>query len=132
MALEVSTDDLALMLGTPVDEDPASLMIERAADLCRDIVSPLPDSAKGVILSAAARAYANPQGVTQETVGIYNVSRPWAGVYLTRAERAALKRAAGAGGAFSVDMMPSNARVPRDNPWSFARAEEAARNRGDL
>lgn len=132
MALTVTTAELALMLGSEVDEDRAALLLELAGDLCASIVTPLPDEAKVVVLGVAARGYTNPEGLTQETVGPYNVSHRWSGIYLTSQERAALRRMSGSGGAFSIGTMPDTAGVPVRNPWGFARAEEWARNRGDI
>lgn len=108
--VDVFPSDLALYLGVDsVDEDRADLLLSLATAECLSIVDPLPDNAKGVILSASARAYTNAQGVQYETVGPYSVQRPWAGLYLTKAERAALRRGNGSGGAFSVDPTPADA-----------------------
>lgn len=107
--LVVSTDDLSTFLGgQPVDIVRGQMMLDGAVALCSTIVSPLPDTAKLLVLSVAARPFANPQGVTAETVGPFNVSRP-GGVYLTRAERLTLRALAGRGGAFSIDPTPAGA-----------------------
>lgn len=133
MALTVTTAELALMLGEPaIDEDRAALMIELAGDLCSTVVSPLPEEAKAVVLTVAARGYSNPQGVTMELIGPYQAQRPRAGIYLTAQERLLLRRMAGQGTAFSVSTMPDTARVPTRNPWNSARAEKFARDRGDI
>ncbi|WP_310962146.1 hypothetical protein [Nocardioides terrisoli] len=97
--------DLALFMGLPaVDEGRATLLLALAQGFCEDVVLPLPASAKGVVLAAAARAYSNPQQNTAENTGPYGVSRT-ASVYLTRMERATLRRGAGLGGAGSVSVL---------------------------
>jgi hypothetical protein len=115
--LRVKTDDLATYLGSPVDTDRARLLIALAMDLCAAIIDPVPDTAKAIVLSAAGRAYANPAGTTSETVGPYTMTSPSAGVYLTKSERAALRRLIGSGGAFDVDLLPVGypaSRFPED------------------
>lgn len=102
--------DLALYLDLDtINEDRANLLIQQATALAESVVKPLPDGASAVVLAMAGRAYANPQGVASETVGPYTVSRPQAGLYMTKAETAALKRLGGRGGAFTVDPTPSDA-----------------------
>lgn len=102
--------DLALYLGeSSIDDARAAMLIGQAESLAESIVSPLPDAARAVVLSAAARGYANPQGVTSEGVGPYTVTRPLAGVYLTKTERATLRRLAGGSGAFTIDPTPATA-----------------------
>lgn len=108
--MTVTADDLRLYLGLDtIDEARAELMITQATALAESIVTPLPDAASAVVLAAAGRAYANPQGVTSETVGPYSVQRPQAGLFLTRDERRTLQRLAGRGGAFTVDPTPADA-----------------------
>lgn len=108
--MNVTTGDLSLYLGAAVDDARGQFMLNQATALCESVVSPLPDAASVVVLSAAARAYSNPQGVTSETVGPFSVQRPWAGVYLTKSERATLRRmSTGSSGAFSVDPTPADA-----------------------
>ncbi|MBQ1164025.1 hypothetical protein KBZ21_39150, partial [Streptomyces sp. A73] len=59
----------------------------------------------------AGRAYVNPQQVSYETIGPMSVQRPQGsgGLYLTKADKAALKTLAGRGGAFTVDPTPARA-----------------------
>lgn len=107
--MDVTAEDLGLYLGMPaIDEARADFLLAQALMLAASIVSPVPDTAEPIILAAAGRAYANPQAVTQETVGPYSVQRPPAGLYFTRAEQAILKRLAGRGGAFTVDPTPAD------------------------
>lgn len=108
--MEVTTEELRLYLGlSEIDTERAALLLEQAAGLARSIVDPLPDGAKAVVLSMAGRAYANPQGISGETIGPYNVQRPMAGLYMMRDERRTLNRLAGRGGAYTIDPTPADA-----------------------
>jgi hypothetical protein len=107
----VSAQNLATFLGEDVDTARADMLLADAEGLCLDIVDPLPASAPALIRSVAARQYVNPTGVTTENIGPVGYSRPGGGVYLTRAEIAALRRSAGKGGAFTVDPTPVDAGV---------------------
>lgn len=91
--------------------DRADLLIAQAVALCESVVKPLPDQATAVVLSVASRAYTNPQSVSYETIGPMSVQRPQGsgGLYLTKADKAALKSLAGRGGAFTVDPTPVTA-----------------------
>lgn len=105
--MDVTAEELALYLDlTEINGERADFLLQQTLTLAAAIVSPVPDTAKPIILAAAARSYVNPQGVTQETVGSYSVQRPATGLYFTRAEQALLKRLAGRGGAFTVDPTP--------------------------
>ncbi|MBB1253174.1 hypothetical protein H3146_07290 [Streptomyces sp. OF3] len=111
MVYQVPTaEDLALYLGVgEIQGDRADLLLAQATALAEAVVMPLPDGATAVVLSAAARAYSNPAGATYETIGPMSVQRPQAGLYLTKAEKTALKSMAGRGGAFTVDPTPDSA-----------------------
>jgi hypothetical protein len=110
MPVDVDADDLRVYLGLDaIDEARAELMLEQAILLAESIVTPLPAAASAVVLAVAGRAYANPQGVSYETVGPIAVQRPQAGLYMTRDERRTLQRLAGRGGAFTVDPTPQDA-----------------------
>ncbi|HEY9369740.1 hypothetical protein [Streptomyces sp.] len=116
----VNAVDLALYLDlAEVNECRANLLIEQATSLAESVVKPLPDGASAVVLAMAGRAYANPQGVSSETVGPYTVARPQAGLYMTKAETAALKRLGGRGGAFTVDPTPAEATPAPTWPWDM-------------
>lgn len=107
-----TAEQLGLYLALPeVDGDRADLLIEQAVALATSVVSPLPDAATAVVLSVAGRAYVNPQQVSYETIGPMSVQRPTGsgGLYLTKADKAALKALAGRGGAFTVDPTPETA-----------------------
>ena len=107
-----TAEQLALYLGLEeIAGDRADLLIEQAVALAQSVVKPLPDEATAVVLSVAARAYVNPQQVSYETIGPMSVQRPTGsgGLYLTKADKAALKSLAGRGGAFTVDPTPATA-----------------------
>ncbi|MET9728676.1 hypothetical protein [Streptomyces zaomyceticus] len=107
-----TAEDLALYLGlAEIQGDRADLLIGQAVALAESVVKPLPDQATAVVLSVAGRAYVNPQQVTYETIGPQSVQRPAGsgGLYLTKADKAALKALAGRGGAFTVDPTPADA-----------------------
>lgn len=107
-----TAEQLGLYLGLgEIDGDRADLLIAQAVALCESVVRPLPDQATAVVLSAAGRAYVNPQQVTYETIGPMSVQRPSGsgGLYLTKSDKAALKSLAGRGGAFTVDPTPASA-----------------------
>ena len=107
-----TAEQLGLYLDLPeINGDRADLLIEQAVALCETVVKPLPDQATAVVLSAAARAYVNPQAVSYETIGPMSVQRPQGsgGLYLTKADKTALKSLAGRGGAFTVDPTPVTA-----------------------
>ncbi|HET6634653.1 MAG TPA: hypothetical protein VFH77_06460 [Streptomyces sp.] len=107
-----TAEQLGLYLDLPeVRGDRADLLIEQAIALCETVVKPLPEQATAIVLSAAGRAYTNPQQVSYETIGPMSVQRPQGsgGLYLTKADKAALKSLAGRGGAFTVDPTPADA-----------------------
>ncbi|MFJ7998942.1 hypothetical protein ACIQ7D_17600 [Streptomyces sp. NPDC096310] len=107
-----TAEQLGLYLGLDeIQGDRADLLIESAVSLCETVVKPLPDGARAVVLSVAGRAYVNPQQVSYETIGPMSVQRPSGsgGLYLTKADKSALKSLAGRGGAFTVDPTPDTA-----------------------
>ncbi|MCY0962605.1 hypothetical protein [Streptomyces sp. H27-H5] len=107
-----TAEQLGLYLGLgEIGGERADLLIQQAVSLCQSVVKPLPDEATAVVLSVAARAYVNPQQVAYETIGPMSVQRPSGsgGLYLTKADKAALKSLAGRGGAFTVDPTPETA-----------------------
>ncbi|MGW7053131.1 hypothetical protein [Streptomyces sp. NPDC054887] len=107
-----TAEELGLTLGLEeIDGARADFLIAKAVSLCLSVVKPLPDEADAVVLSVAGRAYVNPQQVSYETIGPMSVQRPSGsgGLYLTKADKAALKSLAGRGGAFTVDPTPTTA-----------------------
>lgn len=104
-----TAEQLGLYLGLDeIQGDRADLLLETAVALCQTVVRPLPEGAEAVVLSVAGRAYVNPQQVSYETIGPMSVQRPSGsgGLYLTKADKSALKSLAGRGGAFTVDPTP--------------------------
>ncbi|MFD3999825.1 hypothetical protein [Streptomyces rubiginosohelvolus] len=107
-----TAEQLGMYLGMgEIDGDRADLLIQQAVALAQSVVTPLPVDASAVVLSVAGRAYVNPQQVSYETIGPMSVQRPTGsgGLYLTKADKAALKSLAGRGGAFTVDPTPASA-----------------------
>lgn len=107
-------DDLATYLGGDVDTARATLVIRLAQDLCEGIVSPLPATAKAVVVDVAVRAYSNPQqlhdaalGTARLGFGATGSGTAIGGLYLSKSNRADLKRAAGRGAAFTADTLPA-------------------------
>jgi hypothetical protein len=98
-----SADDLSLFMGQAVGDDRAELILTLAQDACEELLTPLPVSARRIVLSVAARVYTNPTSITNEALGPYSASRPE--IYLTRQERASLWRIAGRGGAGSTSVL---------------------------
>jgi hypothetical protein len=103
--------ELGTFLGiASVDADRATLLISLVEDMAADAIdgAALPASAKGVVLSAAARAYTNPGANSSESVGGVSASYAAGGMYLSRTERLTLRRAAGiGGGAFTINGAPA-------------------------
>lgn len=96
--------DLSTFMGETVDTARATQLLGIAQAYCEDVVSPLPASAFGIVLAAAARAYANPTQEQSVATGPYLATRAKS-VYLTRTERTSLRRAAGRSGGGSVSTL---------------------------
>lgn len=98
MADIATLPELASFLQIDLDTATANLLLlDLAQGLVTEVIgdqNPWPTIAKSIALSAAARAYRNPEGVRQDTIGgttsIYNDPLYVMGVYLTDAERSAL------------------------------------------
>lgn len=107
-----TAEELGLFLDlAEIDGNRADFLVNKAISLCETVVKPLPDGADSVVLSVAGRAYLNPGQVSYETIGPMSVQRPTGsgGLYLTKADKSALKAAAGRGGAFTADPTPLSA-----------------------
>lgn len=112
----VTPDQLALFLGiTDINTDRAELLLAQAQAKCERRVSPLPDDAVDIILSVAGRAYTNVTSAHTESLGSASVSfgapnstAIIGGLYLSRAEERELRLMAGAGGAFSINLLPED------------------------
>lgn len=116
----VSLDDFALRLGgiAAVDEDRAQAALNDASALIRaeagteDWVDDdggleeVPDVIVAVCVAVAVRAFRNPDGVRQETIGNYSVAYAdtSTAVYLTPGERRTIRRAVGLTGLSSISL----------------------------
>lgn len=101
-----------------VDTATALLLLEIAEDLIVaevGVLSPWPARVKGVQLDAAARAYVNPAGVNHESFETYSrIGLPAGGVYLTAAEKTAVRAAGGRSGVVSVPLTTPADRLDDD------------------
>jgi hypothetical protein len=116
--LLVFPEDFGAYLSLPdIDENRAEQVLRLAQSLCESIVTPLPSGADAVILDVAARAWTNPGNAQSMTTGPYSASYGPAsgGLWLTRQNKATLRRLSGSGGAFSIDVAPST--VGQALPW---------------
>lgn len=115
MTFTVTPADLSDFLGVQVDVTRAVTVLNLAQQLCATIVAPLPDNALPVVIDVAARAYTNPVGASSQVAGPFSTGGTPGGIYLTRVNKATLRRLAGGGGAFTVETCPDTA---GDNlPW---------------
>lgn len=122
-------DDLTTFLGSSVDDARAQLILDIAETKAKLIADPLPDVAKGVVLSAAARVYSNPAQATSDTAGPFNVGRPFPSVFFTKAERSDIRRGAGqGGGAFTIDPTPADAMDEYIDPLAHPTADESEKD----
>lgn len=100
MANIAELTELASALQCDVDTATANLLLlDQAQGLITEVIGtqdPWPSTAKSIALTAAARAYRNPEGTQREQVGgtltIYNDPPARMGVYLTAEERTDLIR----------------------------------------
>lgn len=100
MANIAELSELASALQTDLDTATANLLLlDLAQGLITEVIgaqNPWPSTAKTIALTAAARAYRNPEGLRQDTVGgttgIYNDPLYRMGVFLSDQERADLIR----------------------------------------
>lgn len=121
MSTIVTPDTFAVYLGVTLsstDEDRVQMLIDDAIEEALTIVTVgtvpeggatednLPAIAAGVIRAAVKREFNNPSGATQEVLGSYSIARPASsGSMFSKAERAKLRRGAGGGSAFSIDLL---------------------------
>lgn len=106
--------DLGVYLGLDtIDDARAGLLLQLAHDRMEQFVFPVPDAAKSIELSVAGRAYNNVTSAHQVGIGSAQVSygsqgssTGIGGLYLSKQERADLRRMAGRNGAFSIDLIP--------------------------
>jgi len=120
MSTPVATvDDLALYLNETLDDTRAQFILDLAHEECETIVDPLPANARSIVLDVAQRGYSNPTSVRNADLGLYSEGQgPYSdgtpgvtsgGIWLTQWNVAALRKLAGSGGAFSVDLTPADA-----------------------
>lgn len=113
MALTVTSTDLDTLLGLggTIDTGRATLLLGLATDLCTAVINPVPDNARAVVLSMAARAYVNPSGVQSQTVGPASMAFSSAvpGLYMSKGDVSTLRLLAGQGGAFTINPTPTDA-----------------------
>ena len=123
--MTVTPADLGTYLGVTVDDTRGQYLIDRAMELCLSVVDPLPAGSDAVVLDVAARAFSNPSNVTSQGAGPFPVAygAVGGGLWLTRQNKATLRRLAGSGGAFTIDTMPTTAGqgLPwwDENAWGF-------------
>ena len=120
----VYPDDLGTYLNDPnINTDRATEMIADAQTLCETILTPLPATAAVVVKRVAARGYVTT--TTTRAAQIQGAGSPFAGgvapvtggVFLTRLDKADLRRMAGGGGAFSIDLLGPDYVTPCLPPW---------------
>lgn len=110
MSVITTTADLATFMNVTVDDDRAQLMLDCVEGEAVSIAGPLPGEARGVVLTAAARAYANPLSTSSQSADGASASWVPGGLFLSRQERRTLRRLAGiGGGAFTVNPTPADA-----------------------
>ena len=103
-----TTEELTVRLGgtlSAVEETRADAALADASALVRDEGDPdwteddVPARVHSIVLQAARRAFRNPEGYSQSSIGDVSVSYSRSGaqgaVYLTRPEHRAVRRAAG-------------------------------------
>lgn len=118
----ISPEDLGVYLdATVTNVSRAEFIISKAQALCESIVTPLPTGADAVVLDVTVRAWNNPTSRHTAALGTASVgygagSAAIGGLYLTRANKADLRRLAGRGGAFAIDMLPADLTLPAV-PW---------------
>lgn len=106
--------ELGVYLGVAeIDVERAAMLLQLAHDRMELIVSPVPSAAQGIELSIAGRAYTNVTsahqagiGSAQVSYGSQNSNTGVGGLYISKTERADLRRVAGRTGAFSIDLLP--------------------------
>jgi hypothetical protein len=115
--MTVTPDDLGTYLGQPLDATRAQLLIDSAVQLCESVVRPLPDGADAVVLDVATRAFSNPTNATHQGTGPFSAAYGpvGGGLWLTRQNKATLRRLNGSGGAFTIDTLPATA--GQNLPW---------------
>lgn len=114
MALFTSAELASYMQVPSVSEDTYDLLIELAEGLIEDaygsaLPGPAPTRLKRIGLEVVKRAFLNPSGYRSETIADYSYTRgpesSRSGIYLTSAERQAIRGAAGLSTVRSVKLV---------------------------
>jgi hypothetical protein len=112
----ITASDLVTYLElTSIDSSRATFIIAQAQGLCEAIVNPLPAGASAVVLDVSARAFMNPQQVSNASIGTAHLqfgggtaaSGPLGGLRLLASDKKMLRILAGRGSAFSADTLPT-------------------------
>lgn len=130
MANIAEPTELASALQSDLDTATANLLLlDLAQGLITEVIgdqNPWPTTAKSIALTAAARAYRNPEGARQEGVGatnvLYNDPLYRMGVYLTPDERAELVRWSGNNGGTigqPLASFPASHAYPDPVEWNY-------------
>lgn len=130
MANIAELTELASALQSDLDTATANLLLlDLAQGLITEVIgaqNPWPTIAKSIALTAAARAYRNPEGTRQETRGgttdIWNDPLYRMGVYLTPDERGELIRWSGDNGGTvgqPLGSFPSSHAYPDPVEWNY-------------
>lgn len=104
----ITPSDLAVYLrDSSIDVDRAAMMITDAQALCDSVVSPLPAAAAGIVRKVAGRGYVT--ATTSKAAAGSPMGAPggMGGVWLSRADKADLRRLSGGSSAFSIDTLPT-------------------------
>jgi hypothetical protein len=103
--------DLSTYLGAAVSDDRATMLLRLAEQLCLSVVAPLPAGAEAVVMDVAARAYSNPQNLTEQATGPYVAAygAVGGGLWLTAKNERTLRRLTGSGQAFTINPTPADA-----------------------
>ncbi|MDA8440486.1 MAG: hypothetical protein M0Z51_16730 [Propionibacterium sp.] len=111
--------DLATYLGVDLatmDTVRATQSLQLAQDLCETIWSPIGATALGTVLAVASRQFVNVSSAASVALGTGHIaygapgaSQGVGGLYLSRSDKTTLRRLAGRGGGFSVDVLPTGA-----------------------
>lgn len=125
----VSLEDFALRLGgiSASDEERAQAVLDDASALVRaeagdedwvdddNTLEEVPGVIAAITVAVAIRAYRNPDGVRQESIGTYSVAYAdtSTAVFLTEGERRMIRRAVGLSGIGSISL---------EGEWTLAAA----------
>lgn len=90
VAAEVLGDLTVMVRPAVLDVDRANLVVELAILRVREVIDPIPEGARPILLEVALRGYLNPTRTVQEAAGPFSRTLPNAGVYLSEDERASL------------------------------------------